>query len=141
MADESLDDLDPEMLVRMGCIETLNQGDIDEADKYYTEDADYYRSDDEKRTYEELKQDSVEFQEAISDIEADIAEVVVDGDEVMFDYTIRGTQDGELREIPPTGETFECTGIGYARLEGGRIAEYNLSFDRLGMLKQLGVAQ
>jgi hypothetical protein len=52
----------------------------------------------------------------------------------MFRYTVRGTHEQPLEDLPPTGESFETQGIGYATLEDGKINEYHL-----GTFQQLGV--
>ncbi len=131
--------MDPETLVRYGCIETLKQGNVEETYRFYTDDADYYRSDDEPATLDDLVDDAERFSEAFEDLEADIHETVVDGSRISFRYTIRGTHTGEFEGVPPTGKSIEAQGIGFARLENGLIAEYNLCFDSLGMFQQLGL--
>lgn len=136
---EDVENLDPETLVRLGCIETLNQGDIEKTDEFYTSDATYNRSDEDQLALEDLKQDATDFRAAFPDIEATIHEVIETDDEVSFRYTVRGTQEEQFRDLPSTGESFETQGIGFARLEDGLIAEYSLVFDRLGMLDQLGI--
>lgn len=141
--DESTDvsNLPPEELVRMGCLETLNAGNIEAAPRYYTDDATYYTSDSGPLDLADLIDDAKRFRDAFSDLEATIEEVVVDEERngVTFRYSVRGTHDGEYEGIPPTGERFERQGIGFAELEGGLIDEYRLVFDRLGMLKDLGL--
>ncbi|MHB9287383.1 ester cyclase [Halobacteriales archaeon Cl-PHB] len=139
MTDEPAE-MDPETLVRYGCIETLKQGNIDEADRFYTDDAVYYRSDDDPATVEDLVEDGKQFNASFDDFDATIHETVVDGDEISFRYTFTGTHTGEFQGMPPTGEAVEAQGIGYARLEDGLIAEYSLCFDSLGMFQQLGLA-
>lgn len=131
--------LEPEALVRMGCIETLNQGAIEETDKLYHDDATYTNSDGEEGTLEDLKEDSLAFHSTFPDIEAEIDDVIVDDDHVVFYYTARGTFENQFMGLAPNGEQFEAGGIGYARLEDGLIDEYRLVFDRLGTMQQLGV--
>jgi len=131
--------MDPETLVRTGVIETLNQGKTDKAPEFFSDDLDYHNSDDDHGDFETLLDDSLEFSNAFPDLEGDIQETVVKGDSIMFRYTVRGTHEQHLNEVPPTGNSFETQGIGYATLRDGQIDEYNLVFDRLGMLQQLGI--
>jgi predicted ester cyclase len=49
-----------------------------------------------------------------------------------------GTHQGEFMGIPPTGKRVTFTGIWFARLKGGRLQEQWVSFDALGLLRQLG---
>jgi len=139
MEREEVRELDPETFVRLACIETLNQGEIGKTEKFYTDDAVYYASDDTEGTVHDLISDAEEFREAFPNMEASIDEVVADDDQMAFRYTVRGTQEGPFKQIPPTGESFETQGIGFAELDDGLITEYDLVFDRLGMLRQLGV--
>lgn len=132
-------DLDPETLVHLGCIETLNRGDIEKTSQFYTDDATYSTAGIEDGTVDDLIDHARMWQRAVPDLEADITDTVVDGDQITFEYVIRGTQEGQLADIPPTGEAFEAKGVGVAELDGGLISEYTLVFDRFGMFQQLGV--
>lgn len=132
-------DLDPETLVHLGCIETLNRGDVEKTRQFYTDDATYSTAGIEDGTVEDLIDHARMWQEAVPDLEADITETVVGDDGITFEYVIRGTQEGTLADVPPTGNSFEAKGVGFAELEGGLIDEYTLVFDRLGMFRQLGV--
>ena len=57
----------------------------------------------------------------------------------MTRYTGRGTQQGELIGIAPTGKSVELTGIGVQRVSGGKLVEEWGEWDQLGMMRQLGV--
>jgi len=65
--------------------------------------------------------------------------MVAEGDTVAVRYTVRGTHTGKYRNVDPTGHTVEWTGMGFYRIEDGRIAEIWLEADRLGLLDQLEV--
>lgn len=132
-------DLEPETLVHLGCIETLNRGDIEKTHQFYTDDATYTTAGIPEGTVGDLIEQAEMWQQAVPDLEADITETVVDGDSITFEYVVRGTQEGTLADIPPTGNSFEAKGVGFAQLEDGLIDEYTLVFDRFGMFKQLGV--
>jgi predicted ester cyclase len=53
--------------------------------------------------------------------------------------TMRGTQQGALGSIPPTGKQVAVSTIDIVRIEGGKIAEEWSIDDRLGMLQQLDI--
>jgi predicted ester cyclase len=57
----------------------------------------------------------------------------------VWRWTFRGTQQGELQGIPPTGKQVTLTGISILCLEGGKAVESRHSVDMLGMMQQLGV--
>lgn len=133
-------DLDPETLVHLGCIETLNRGDVEKTYQFYTDDATYVTDGVPNGTVEDLVEQAEMWQQAVPDLEADITETVVDDDGgITFEYVVRGTQEGQLSDIPPTGKSFEAKGVGFAELEDGLIDQYTLVFDRFGMFQQLGV--
>lgn len=132
-------ELDPETLVRLGCIETLNRGDIEKTYQFYTDDATYVTAGIEDGTVEDLIDQGRMWQQAVPDLEADITETVVDDGGITFEYVVCGTHEGELADIPPTGETFEAKGIGSAKFADGLIDEYELVFDRFDLFQQLGV--
>jgi steroid delta-isomerase-like uncharacterized protein len=68
-------------------------------------------------------------------IDAQIAE----GDLVATRWTGRGTHNGDLMGIPPTGKQVTVDGITISRVEGGKVVEEWSNWNTLGMLQQLGV--
>lgn len=73
------------------------------------------------------------------DYSGDTEALVAEGDTVAVRYTVRGTHEGEYRDVDPTGNTVEWTGMAMYRIEDDRIAEIWLEEDRLGLLEQLEV--
>lgn len=67
-----------------------------------------------------------------------VDEQVVAGNVVTTRWTARGTHAGELAGIAPTGREITVSGLTLTRLEGGTIVEQWTSWDRLGLLVQLG---
>jgi steroid delta-isomerase-like uncharacterized protein len=68
-------------------------------------------------------------------IDAQMAE----GDLVATRWTGRGTHNGDLMGIPPTGKQVTVNGITISRVEGGKVVEEWSNWNTLGMLQQLGV--
>lgn len=58
---------------------------------------------------------------------------------VVIRWTGRGTNYGDLPNIPATGRHSTVTGITIDRFEDGKIAESWTNWDTLGMLQNLGV--
>jgi steroid delta-isomerase-like uncharacterized protein len=77
--------------------------------------------------------------EVFPDYSGSTGAVVADGDTVVVRYTVNGTHSGEYRDVEPTGQTVEWTGMAMYRVEDGQIAEVWLEEDRLGLLEQLEV--
>ena len=64
---------------------------------------------------------------------------LAEGDLVATRWTGRGTHEGELLGIPPSGKQVTVSGITISRVENGKVVEEWQNWDTLGMLQQLGV--
>jgi steroid delta-isomerase-like uncharacterized protein len=69
-----------------------------------------------------------------------VDDVICEGDLVAARWTAAGTHRGAGLGVPATGKPMRVTGMTWARFDqNGRLAEGWNSFDRLGMLQQLGI--
>lgn len=61
---------------------------------------------------------------------------------VIVEFILRGTHEGPLRGLPPTGRSFECRMTAFFLFpEGGdRIVGERVYFDQATIMRQLGVA-
>ncbi len=78
------------------------------------------------------------FRSAFPDLKVTTEDVVVEGDKVVSRWTARGTHQGELMGIAPTGNGVTIKGIDVLRIAGGRIAERWAQFNSLEVMQQLG---
>jgi predicted ester cyclase len=76
---------------------------------------------------------------AFPDLHVTVEDLIAEGDKVTSRLTYRGTHQGELLGIPPTGKPVTVTGIEINRFAGGKSVEHWLEYDALGMMQQLGV--
>jgi len=76
---------------------------------------------------------------AFPDGKITIDEQLAEGDLVASRWTGRGTQQGELMGVPPTGKQVTVSGITISRVKNGKVVEEWSNWDTLGMLQQLGV--
>jgi steroid delta-isomerase-like uncharacterized protein len=74
------------------------------------------------------------------DLQVTLEDELSSGDKVVTRWTSRGTHQGELMGIAPTGKRIDVTAVGIWRVANGKIAEAWLVYDAFGMLQQLGVA-
>ena len=123
-------------------VEAFNRGDFDAVEVIFTRD---YVDHDPARAHlppgpEGVRQAWSTIRSAFPDMEATIEEMVAEGDKVAVRGMIRGTHQGELMSIPPTGRCVEVHLIDINRVEDGRLAERWGLADMLGLLQQLGVA-
>jgi steroid delta-isomerase-like uncharacterized protein len=77
---------------------------------------------------------------AFPDLQITLDDELSSADKVVTRWTTRGTHQGELMGIAPTGRRIEVTAVGIWRVAEGKIAEAWLVFDAFGMMQQLGVA-
>jgi ketosteroid isomerase-like protein len=80
---------------------------------------------------------------AFPDAHVEVQAVHIMDDFAVEEGTFTGTQDGVLRgpagDIPPTGRSVEVDYVHVLRYRDGKHVSFNLMFDRLMMLEQLGV--
>ena len=80
---------------------------------------------------------------AFPDARVDVQAVHIIDDVAVEEGTFSGTQNGVLRgpagDIPPTGRPVEVDYIQVLRFRDGKHISFNLMFDRLMMLEQLGL--
>ena len=60
-------------------------------------------------------------------------------DRIVYVWRIDATHTGDLRGMPPTGQTVSFSGVAIDRLEGGQIVEEWVYFNLLDLLQQLGM--
>ncbi len=88
---------------------------------------------------EGLKQLIAGFRRAAPDLHLTIDDMLAEGDRVVTRWTARGTHQGELMGIPPTGRQITVSAIVIDRIVEGRIVEHWAGRDDLGMYQQLGL--
>ncbi len=76
---------------------------------------------------------------AFPDIHVALDDELAVGDKAVVRFTISGTQQGEYLGIPATGKKVAFSGITIYRFAGGKIAEFWMQVDSMGMMQQLGV--
>ena len=80
------------------------------------------------------------YRAAFPDLHLTVDDAIAEGDRVVIRWTARGTHQGELMGVPPTGKQTVVTGINIFRVKDGRIQEEWVNWDTLGLLQQLGIA-
>lgn len=119
--------------------EGFNLGDLDVVEEVVAHDAVGHAYPDEIRGPDGVKAFITTLRGAFPDLRIEIADLIAQDDRVVARWVARGTHEGELRGIPPTGTEVEFTGITIERIEGGEIVEGWTNRDFLGLLRQIGV--
>jgi predicted ester cyclase len=89
---------------------------------------------------EELKQHIVFFEASFPRYELIADDMIAEGDKVAVHARFQGTHQGELMGIPPTGKAVSVPFIITYRIAEGKIVQHWMSFDRMALMEQLGVA-
>lgn len=76
--------------------------------------------------------------EAFPDMVYTIEDVLVDAEKVAVRWTMRGTHEGVLFGVSPTGATVEVPGIEIDRFEDELLVASWIQTDELGILEQIG---
>jgi len=78
------------------------------------------------------------FWTAFPDLTQTVEEVFADDTHAAVRFTARGTHQGDLMGIPPSGKPFEVTGMATLRIDRGKIVEFREVFDQMSMMQQIG---
>lgn len=78
---------------------------------------------------------------AFPDLQADLNDLISEGNKVVAHWTMSGTHKGDFGDITATGKEVSYEGIGLMRVVDGEIAEKWWRPDELGLLEQLGVIE
>ncbi|GAA0632114.1 hypothetical protein GCM10009535_04710 [Streptomyces thermocarboxydovorans] len=76
---------------------------------------------------------------AAFDVRFTVDDQIAQGDRVCTRWTCRGTHKGEFLGVPATGQDVTMEGMTWQRFRDGRICEAWWSYDRAGLMEQLGV--
>lgn len=87
---------------------------------------------------EGIKQLTAIFRQAFPDGRMTIEDMVAEADRVATRKTFRGTHQGELMGVPPTGKAVAIGLMDIARLVDGKVVESWHVGDDLGLLQQIG---
>jgi steroid delta-isomerase-like uncharacterized protein len=127
-------------LVRRSFEEVFNQGNLDAVEEIFAPDYVLHdpTSPEEIRGTEGMRRYVSMYRSAFPDTEITIEDQLAEGDTVATRWTARGTHQGELMGVQPSGNRVEVMGVTISRIEGGKIVEDWDIYDALGMMQQIG---
>ena len=79
------------------------------------------------------------FNAAFSEFHQTVEDQIAEGDRVATRTTARAVHTGDFQGLPATGKQIAISAITIERVKDGRIVEHWASYDRLGLMQQLGV--
>jgi steroid delta-isomerase-like uncharacterized protein len=121
--------------------EAFSQGNLDVVDQVMAEGAMTHDANrpSETRGPQGVREAVNDYRSAFPDLELTIEAQFAEGDAVVTRWSARGTQEGELWGLEPTGQQATVTGITIDLFDdGGMIIESWTNWDALGLLQQLG---
>ena len=120
--------------------EVLNGGQLNVLDELLTPDA-IYRNPalGNPTSVEGVKQRLAGLRRAFPDLCYTVENIIADGDRVVVQFVLEGTQRGDFLGIAPTGKTVRTLGITSYRFIDGQITEILVLADFVTVLRQLGV--
>ena len=90
------------------------------------------------RSLEEDIKEAASYFAAFPDLRATVEDMIAEGDKVVTRWTMRGTHEGMVRDIPATGKQVTVKGVTIKRMANGKVVEEWSLIDMLGLLQQVG---
>ncbi len=118
-----------------------NSQDFSLAGEIYTEDFRGFDITDQSRIngLEGVKRQLERFYRAFPDLVFANVETIFENDRVALYWTARGTHNGTMMNIPPSGRSVHVNGVSLLRVEGGRFARSVHLWDLAALLREIGL--
>lgn len=78
---------------------------------------------------------------AFPDLEIRTSDLVADGETIMWEWTMTGTNEGELQGLPPTGNEVDITGMSKLVVTGEGLEEEYMYYNVQQLFEQLGLTE
>lgn len=118
----------------------VGSGNLDVIDEICTEDVVSHTPLAELQGREALKEYEAPIHDAFPDFDVTFEDILVEDDRVAMRLMIRGTHEGEMMGVAPTGNHVAFQNTIFHRMEDGLIAERWVQPDVLGLLQQIDAA-
>lgn len=136
-------DRSPEELVHRWFEEMFNEGDLKVADEILAADVEYQGPNSltpqDVTGSEDIKEYVETYKTAFPDLTYRVEESSETEDGIVVQWSMTGTQRGDLFEMESTGEAFAEDGINIFSIENGRITSIRSEWDTLKMVNELGI--
>ena len=76
---------------------------------------------------------------AFPDLNFDLKEMIEENESVAIRWIMSGTHQGDLPQLPATGQKFSIAGMTFYYFHGDKLCGHSQSFDQFGFLKQMRV--
>lgn len=120
-------------------LELWNKGGSEAAKKIYSEEAKRIDPLQASSGRQGIEQYVSAVRSAYPDFRIEINHTIVEGDQLVVEWTCSGTHQSEFQGIPATGRRVQLPGVTIAQISDSKIVDERVYFDRFSMLEQLGV--
>jgi steroid delta-isomerase-like uncharacterized protein len=79
------------------------------------------------------------YMKALPDFNFTPEETIVDGNRVAVMWSVRGTHQGTLMNIPPTGRQISVRGVSLLTIENAKVRRATYIWDVAGLLRAVGL--
>ena len=130
---------DNKELLRRFSREIINQGNLDAAEEIIAPDyINHNPTPGQVPGLESFKRAVTNLRMAFPDLRETVEVILAEGDLVSVRATRRGTHEGTYMGVPGTQRPVTIPTMYFARVRNGRITDFWLNWDILGMLQQIG---
>lgn len=125
--------------------EIWNQGDLGAIDRLFAPHGVVHRisevhaEDHADQGRDEFRAFVERFRGAFPDMKVTVHDVITQGDRIAGRWTAEMTHQGDSLGFPATGRRVRISGMSFARIENGQLAEGWNNWDGLSLLQQLGL--
>ena len=127
------------MAILRRVVDALNKGYVDVFDEVCSADFAYHNPIGPDMDREGLKKAQSMMCTAFPDRHIVVADMFAAGDKVATRVAVRGTHQGELWGVPPTGKEMRFTSFIIDHFADGKVVEEWQMTDCLGLMRQLGL--
>ncbi len=122
-------------------LDVWNMHDVDQAVTFYAPD---YEGIDvaeavPQRGPDGLRRTMERYLQAFPDLRFTEETTVIQGDRVALFWTVQGTHQGALMNIPPTGRSIQVRGVSLLTVLDGKVARALYIWDVAGLLRGIGL--
>jgi steroid delta-isomerase-like uncharacterized protein len=132
---------DNKILYRHIVEEVWNSCNLEMVDEFIDTNCIFHAFEKDLKGSEQFRQYAEELLTVFPDIHFTIEDLIAERDRIVSHWTATGTQKSEFMEIPATNKNIEFQGATILRIAGGKVIELWAYWDRLSVMKQLGVVQ
>lgn len=81
-----------------------------------------------------------QFLVSFPDLQHTIEGMIEEGDQVVAQFSARGTHQGQWLQFPPTGLAIQYTGVTVAHIGGDKVVKHHTWWDKMSLVEQISKA-